>query len=119
MKEVKNLKDDDKVEVFNAKVNDGKVGLRLLYDKKAEAKQSRPANWDPGELPDAKDQMEMLDVEEVVNLVNIDKVGLQLSVKEVRSSSGAIEKALLIVLFLLRFVNGFRRKCPIDLSDYG
>jgi len=118
MKEVKNLKDDDKVEVFNAKVINGKVGLRLCY-KKAEAKQSRPANWDPGELPDAKDQMEMLDVEEVVNLVNIDKVGLQLSVKEVRSSSGAIEKALLIVLFLLRFVNGFRRQCPIELSDNG
>jgi len=118
MKEVKNLKGDDKVEVFDAKLNNGKVGLRL-YDKKAEAKQSRPANWDPGELPDAKDQMEMLDVEEVVNLVNIDKVGLQLSVKEVRSSSGAIEKALLIVLFLLRFVNGFRRQCPIELSDNG
>ena len=90
-----------------------------MYDKKAEAKHSRPVNWDPGELSDAKDQMEMLDVEEVVNLVNIDKVGLQLSVKEVRSSSAAIEKALLIVLFLLRFVNGFRRKCPIELSDYG
>ena len=118
MKEVKSLKDGNKVEVFDAKVNNGKVVLRLC-DKKAEAKQSRPANWDPGELPDAKDQMEMLDVEEVVNLVNIDKVGLQLSVKEVRSSSGAIEKALLIVLFLLRFVNGFRRKCPIELSDYG
>ena len=59
-----------------------------------------PVNWDPGELSDAKDQMEMLDVEEVVNLVNIEKVGLQLSVKEVRSSSGAIKKALLVVLLL-------------------
>jgi len=110
MKELKDLKDDNKVEMFDVKVKNG---------KKAEAKQSRPANWDPGELPDAKDQMEMLDMEEVVNLVNIDKVGLQLSVKEVRSSSGAIEKALLIVLFMLRFVNGFRRKCPIELSDDG
>ena len=115
---MKNLKDEDKLEAFNAKVNSGKVGLRL-YDKKAEAKQSRPANWDPGELPDAKDQMEMLDVEEVVNLVNIDKVGLQLSVKEVRSSSGAIKKALLVVLFLLRFVNRCRPDCPIEVSDYG
>ena len=109
MKEVKNLKDDDKVEVFNAKVINGKVGLRLCY-KKAEAKQSRPANWDPGELLDAKDQMEMLDVEEVTNLMNDDKVA---------GSGGATEKALLIVMFLLRFENGFRRKCPIELSDYG
>ena len=29
MKEVKNLKDDNKVEVFDAKVNSSKVGLRL------------------------------------------------------------------------------------------
>ena len=29
MKEVKNLKDDNKVKVFDAKVNNGKVGLRL------------------------------------------------------------------------------------------
>ena len=28
-------------------------------------------------------------------------------------------KAMLIVLLLTRFVNGFRRKCPIELSDYG
>ena len=47
MKEVKSLKDGNKVEVFDAKVNNGKVVLRLC-DKKAEAKQSRPANWDPG-----------------------------------------------------------------------
>ena len=118
MKEVKNLKDDNKVEVFDAKVNNGKVVLRLC-DKKAEAKQSRPANWDPGEVFDAKDRMEMLDMEEVANLMNIGKEGLQLSVKEVRTSSGAIKKALLIVMFLLRFENGFRRKCPIELSDYG
>ena len=118
MKEVKSLKDGNKVEVFDAKVNNGKVVLRLC-DKKAEAKQSRPANWDPGELFDAKDQMEMLDMEEVANLMNIGKVGLQLSVKEVRSSSGAIKKALLVVLLLTRCVNGFRRTFPIELSDYG
>ena len=112
------MKDDNKVEVFDAKVINGKVVLRLC-DKKAEAKQSRPANWDPGEVFDAKDQMEMLDMEEVANLMNIGKVGLQLSVKEVRSSSGAIKKALLVVLFLLRFVNRCRPDCPIELSDYG
>ena len=95
--------------MFDAKVNNGKVVLRLC-GKKAEAKQSRPANWDPGELSDAKDQMEMLDVEEVTNLMNDDKVA---------GSGGATEKALLIVMFLLRFENGFRRKCPIELSDYG
>ena len=80
----------------------------------------------------------MLNVEEVTNLMNddkvagsgdvkeaeilvsiIDKVGLHLFMKEVWSSGGATEKALLIVMFLLRFENGFRRKCPIELSDYG
>ena len=119
MKEVKNLKDDNKVEVFDAKVINGKVVLRLC-DKKAESKHSRPVNWDPGELSDAKDQMEMLNVEEVTILVNIiDKVGLHLVMKEVWSSGGATEKALLIVMFLLRFENRFRRKCPVELSDYG
>ena len=39
--------------------------------------------------------------------------------KEVWSGGGATEKALLIVMFLLRFENRFRRKCPIELSDYG
>ena len=82
--------------------------------------QSCCANWDPGEVVNAKDQMEMLNVEEVTILVNIiNKVGLQLSVKEVRSSSGAIKKALLVVLFLLRFVNRCRPDCPIEVSDYG
>ena len=115
MKEVKNLKDDNKVEVFDAEVNNGKVRLRLI-SKKAEVEQSRPAKWDPGQLFGAKDQMEMLNVEEVTILVNINKVGLQLFMKEVWSSGGAIEKALLIVMFLLkeRFVNGFS-----PLSDYG
>ena len=72
-----------------------------------------------GELSDAKDQMEMLDMEEVANLMNIGKVGLQLSVKEVRSSSGAIKKALLMVLFLLRFVKRCRPDCPVEVRDYG
>ena len=126
MKEVKSLKDGNKVEVFDAKVINGKVVLRLC-DKKAEAKHSRPANWDPGELSDAKDQMEMLDVEEVAILVKDDKVGLKGDVNwkafyDAMALSGIVHfdfKALLIVLFLLRFVNGFRRKCPIELSDYG
>ena len=80
-----------------------------------EVKESRHANWDPG---DAKAQVEMLDAKEAKILVNIDKVGLQLFMKEVRSSCGAIEKALLIVLFLLkeRFVSRFR---PDEISDYG
>ena len=83
--------------------------------------QSRCANWDPGEPVDAEDQMEMLDVEEAEILVNIGKVGLQLFMKEVWSSGGAIEKALLIVMFLLkeRFVNSFSPLSVIDLSDYG
>ena len=120
IKEVKNLKDDNKVEVFDAEVNNGKVRLRLI-SKKAEVEQSRPAKWDPGQLFGAKDQMEMLNVEEAEILVNINKVGLQLFMKEVWSSGGAIEKALLIVMFLLkeRFVNSFNPLSVIELSDYG
>ena len=111
------MEDDEEVEMrlpLSKKV----MQLGGLTMKKME-EQSRCANWDPGEVLDAKDQMEMLDMEEVANLMNIGKVGLQLSVKEVRTSSGAIKKALLIVMFLLRFENGFRRKCPIEFSDYG
>ena len=54
-------------------------------------------------------------------LVNIDKVGMQSFMKEVCSSGGAIEKALMIVMFLMkeRFVNRFRPDCPVELSDYG
>ena len=82
--------------------------------------QSRCANWDPDEVVNVKEQIEMLDVKEAEILVNIiDKVGLRLFMKEVWSSGGATEKALLIVMFLLRFENGFRRNCPIELSDYG
>ena len=53
--------------------------------------------------------------------MNIGKVGLQLFMKEVLSSGGAIEKALLIVMFLLkeRFVNSFSPLSVIELSDYG
>ena len=81
--------------------------------------QSRCANWDPGELLDAKDQKEMLNVEEVTILVNIIvKVGPRLFMKEVWSSGVATEKELLIVM-LLRFENGFCCNCPIELSDYG
>ena len=88
--------------------------------KKAEVMQSRPANWDPGELFDAKDLTEMSDAKEEI-LVNIGKVGLQLSVTEVRSSGGAIEKALLFVLFLLkeRYVNSFSPPSVVEISDYG
>ena len=120
MKEVKNLKDDNKVEVFDAEVNNGKVRLRLI-SKKAEVEQSRPAKWDPGQLFGAKDQMEMLNVEEAEILVNINKVGLQSFMKEVWLSGGAIEKALLFVLFLLkeRFVNSFSTPSVVEVSDYG
>ena len=113
------VKVEAKVEVFDAEVNNGKVRLRLI-SKKAEVEQSRPAKWDPGQLFGAKDQMEMLNVEEAEILVNINKVGLQLFMKEVWSSGGAIEKALLIVMFLLkeRFVNSFSPLSVIELSDY-
>merc|ERR1719495_2452667 len=83
--------------------------------------QSRCANWDPSEPVDAKAQTKMSDAEEAKILVNINKVGLQLFMKEVWSSGGAIEKALLIVMFLLkeRFVNSFSPLSVIELSEYG
>ena len=70
----------------------------------------------------AKEEIEMLDVKEAEILVNIiDKVGLHLFMKEVWSSGGATEKALLIVMFLLkeRFVNGFSPLSVVEMSDYG
>ena len=118
MKEVKNLKDDNKVEMFDAK-----VGLRL-YDKKAEVKQSCSANWDPGELVNAKEEIEMLDVEEVANLMNDDKVARSGDVKAMMFVYALYNWLLytsdeLVALCMARFVNGFRRKCLIELSDYG
>jgi len=104
MKKVKISEEDKKIE-------------RLLPSK--EVKESCHANWDPGELFDAKAQVEMLDAKEAETLLNIDKVGLLLFMKEVRSSCGAIKKSFLVVLFLLRFVNRCRPHCLIELSDYG
>ena len=74
----------------------------------------------PYDIFDAKALTEMSEAKEEI-LVNIGKVGLQLSVTEVRSCGGAIEKALLFVLFLLkaRFVNGFSPLSVVELSDYG
>ena len=105
MEEVKKSQEDKEVEI-----------LPLMK----EVKESRHANWDPGEIVDAKAQVEMSDAKEEI-LVNIGKVGLQLSVTEVRSCVGAIEKALLFLLFLLkaRFVNGFSPLSVVELSDYG
>ena len=122
IKEVKNLKDDNKVEMFDAKVNNGKVGLR--FNEKAEVKRSSPANWDPGELFDAKDQMELLDVEEVTNLMNNDKVARSGDVKAMMFVYALYNWMLytsdaLVALCMARFVNGFRRECIIELSDYG
>ena len=104
MKEVMKSQEDKEVEI-----------LPLMK----EVKESRHANWDPGEIVDAKAQVEMLDAKEAETLLNIDKVGLHLFMKEVRSSCGAIKKSFLVVLFLLRFVNRCRPHCLIELSDYG
>ena len=75
------------------------------------------------EVKNLKDgnKVERLDAKKALILVNIDKVGMQSFMKEVCSSGGAIEKALMIVMFLMkeRFVNRFRPDCPVELSDYG
>jgi len=118
MKEVKNLKDDNKVEMFDAK-----VGLRL-YDKKAEVKQSRSANWDPGELVNAKEEIEMLDVEEVANLMNDDKVARSGDVKAMMFVYALYNWMLytsdaLVALCMARFVNSFSPLSVVEQSDYG
>ena len=118
MKEVKNLKDDNKVEMFDAK-----VGLRL-YDKKAEVNQSHPANWDPGELVNAKEEIEMLDVEEVANLMNDDKVARSGDVKAMMFVYALYNWMLytsdaLVALCMARFVNSFSPQSIVEVSDYG
>ena len=80
--------------------------------------------WDPGELSDTKDQMEMLDVEEVAKLMNNDKVARTGGVESMMFFYALYNLTLytsdaLVALCMARFVNGFRRECPIDLSDYG
>jgi len=106
-----------------AKVQVEECGMKevMQIDDLKMKKESRHASWDPGEPVNAKAQTEMLDAKEEKILVNNDKVGLQMFMKEVWSSGGAIEKALLIVMFMLkeRFVNSFSPLSVIQLSDYG
>jgi len=111
MKEVKNLEDAEEVEK--------RLSNEVMQNDDLK-EESRRANWDPGELFDAKAQVKMLDAKEAETLVNINKVGLQSFMKEVWLSGGAIEKALLIVMILLkeRFVNSFSPLSVIELSDY-
>jgi len=91
MKEVKNLEDDDE-----------EVEKSLPPSK--DVKESRHANWDPGEV--AKEQIEMLDVEEVAILVKDDnKVGLRLFNKvEVMQRGDVTTKVLLSAMMLCNFV---------------
>jgi len=107
---------------FAAKVQEveesGMKGEKNLKgDKRVEVKKSCRPNWDPGEFVDAKAQVERLDA----------KVGLRGDANW-KAFCDAMElhlivlfnvKEMLIVLFPLRFVNGFRRECPIEPSDYG
>jgi len=86
--------------------------------------QSCCANWDPGEVVNAKDQMEMLNVEEVANLMNNDEVARSGGVKAMMFFYALFNLMLytsdaLVALCMARFVNEFRRECPIELSDYG
>ena len=77
-------------------------GLTMMKTKE----QSRCANWDPGEVVNAKEQIEMLDVEEVAILVKDDnKVGLRLFNKvEVMQRGDVTTKVLLSAMMLCNFV---------------
>ena len=87
--------------------------------------ESRHASWDPGESVNAK--VEMLDAKEEKILVNNGKVKLRGDVNwmvfYVTMELYAIvlfnAKEMLVAFSLSRFVNGFRRDCPIELSDHG
>ena len=69
----------------------------------------------------------MLDAKEEKILVNNGKVGQSRDVSwKVFYYAMALNnvvlfntEAMLIVFLLTRFVNGFCRECPIELSDYG
>ena len=100
---------------FDAKVHaedDKEVGrLPPLKEVKEE---SCHANWDPGELIDAEDQMKMLDVEEVAILVKDDnkaemlvndvKARLRLSKKEARLRGDENANALFNAMLLFNFM---------------
>ena len=87
--------------------------------------ESRHASWDPGEPVNAK--VEMLDAREEKILVNNGKVKLRGDVNwmvfyaamELNIIVISNFKEMLVAFSLSRFVNGFRRDCPIELSDYG
>ena len=89
--------------------------------------ESRHASWDPGESVNAKAQTEMLDAKEEKILVNNGKVKLRGDVNwmvfyaamELYAIVLFNAKEMLVAFSLSRFVNGFRRDCPIELSDYG
>jgi len=109
-----------KVEASGVKKVTQLDGLTMMKMKE----QSRPAYWDPGELPDAKDQMEMLDVEEVANLVNDDKVARSGHVKAMMFFYALHNLMLytseaLVALCMARFVNSFSPQSIVEVSDYG
>ena len=87
-------------------------------------KQSRCVNWDPGEVVNAKDQMEMLNVEEVAKLMNNDKVVRSGNVKTMMFVYALYSWMLytsdaLVALCMVRFVNSFSPLSVVELSDYG
>ena len=119
MKEVKNLEEVEKRLQLLKEV--------MQIDDLKMKEESRRVNWDPGEPVNAKAHTEMSDAKEEKMLVNNGKVGLrgEVILKAFYDAMALYSivhfnfKAMLIVLLLTRFVNGFLRKCPIELSDYG
>ena len=66
----------------------------LMMMKKNE--QSRCANWDPGEVVNAKEQSEMLDVEVAILVKDDNKVGLRLFNKVEVMQRGDVTRAWLL-----------------------
>jgi len=86
---------------FTAKVQDKEVEILPPME---EVMESCHANWDPGELVDAKAQVEMLDAKLAEILVNDNKVGPRLSKNEARLRGDVNAHALFDVMLLFNLM---------------
>jgi len=110
---------------FPVKVHMEEFGVKevMQIDDLKMKEEPRHASWDPGEPV----KVEMLDAKEEKTLVNTGKVKLRGEVNwmvfyaamELYAIVLFNAKEMLVAFSLSRFVNGFRRDCPIELSDYG
>merc|ERR1719192_96001 len=97
---------EDSGEVCDAKEEMSKGKPIEMMRRGSAAKSEVRTSWEPGESGAAT-------FVEVRSDVNVEAKVEVFGMKEVKTSGGAIEKALMIVMFLMkeRFVNRFRPDC--------